>query len=440
MIKNGLKKLYEKKFLEALKIFTELIEKDDKNINALYCLANVYYELNDLKKSLIYYEKSLSNSPNSEIIINNYALALQGTGDIEKAKKLFETIIKLNPNNIKAYYGLFKLDTFGFPNKYLKYLKSLDKKNNLTLEDKSLINFVFSKSEKNNNNIEKEIFYLDKAHKYWFDFKKEYNSQMLIFYEKILINNFNQNNFTNKLNNSSFISNNNHIFIIGLPRSGSTLVEALLLQNSEKIYSYGETSIFDFSIFNQIKKEFFNKKIDIQKLQLVLDNNILIESIKNVYMYSKDKIIIDKSLENFFYIDIILKLFPKAKFIHTFRDNMDAKIAIYQAMLIHLPWTHSFNKISKYILNYEKIMNYFKKKYPEKILDIKLEKLTSDPKFYSKEIYNFCDFNWNEKVLEFFNNKNLITKTSSFLQIRSNIKKSKEYKYKPYYSLLKKDK
>tara|TARA_Y100000591_G_C21807827_1_gene685986 strand:- start:276 stop:1595 length:1320 start_codon:yes stop_codon:yes gene_type:complete len=437
MIKIGLKKLYEKKFLEALTIFTKLIDENNKNINALYCLANVYYELNDLKKSLIYYEKCLDDLPNSEIIINNYALALQGVGDIEKAKKLFESMIKLNPDNIKAYYGLFKLDTVGFPNKYYKYLKSLDKKNKLSLEDKSIINFVFSKSEKNNNNIKKEIYYLDKAHKYWFTFKKNYNSKMLIFYEKILINNFNQKNLTNKFN-ESFISNDKHIFIIGLPRSGSTLVEALLLQNTDKIYSYGETSIFDFSIFNQIKKEFFNKKIDIEKLELEIDENIIVDSVKNVYQYTKDKIIIDKSLENFFYIDIILKLFPEAKFIHTFRNTMDAQIAIYQAMLIHLPWAHSMNNISKYILNYEKVINYFKKKYPEKILDIELEKLTADPKYYSNKIYDFCNFNWSENVLEFFKNKNLATKTSSFLQIRDNIKKSKKNKYSSYYSLIKK--
>ena len=438
MLKNGLKKLYEKKFLEALTIFKKLIDNDNNNTNALYSLANVYYELNDLKKSLIYYEKSLSNFPNSEIIINNYALALQGVGDIEKAKKLFETIIKLNPKNIKAYYGLFKLDTLGFPSKYYEYLKSLDEKNNLTLEDKSLINFVFAKSNKNNNDIKKEIYYLNKAHKYWFNFRKEYNSKMLIFYEKILINNFHHKNFTNKFNSSSIISNDKHIFIVGLPRSGSTLVEALLLQNTEKMYSYGETSIFDFSIFNQIKKDFFNKQVDIQKFKLIIDDNMLINSVNNIYQYSRNKIIIDKSLENFFYIDVILKLFPEAKFIHTFRDNMDAKIAIYQAMLIHLPWAHSINNISKYILNYEKIIDYFKKKYPEKILDIELEKLTSDPRFYSQQIYDFCNFNWSEKVLEFFNNENLSTKTSSFLQIRNNIKKSKKYKYKPYYSLVEK--
>ena len=99
-------------------------------------------------------------------------MALQGIGNIQKAKKLFENLIKLNPNNVKSYYGLFKLDMSGFSSTHYNYLKLLDKKNNLTLEDKSLINFIFSRSEKNNNDIVKEIYYLEKAHEYWFNFKK----------------------------------------------------------------------------------------------------------------------------------------------------------------------------------------------------------------------------------------------------------------------------
>ena len=83
-------------------------------------------------------------------------------------------------------------------------------------------------------------------------------------------------------------------------------------------------------------------------------------------------------------------------------------------------------------------MTYFKKKYPDKILDIELEKLTSDPKFYSKKIYDFCSFNWNEDILNYFNDKNLPIKTASFMQVRNNINTSRKKKYNSYYYLFKK--
>ena len=106
-------------------------------------------------------------------------------------------------------------------------------------------------------------------------------------------------------------------------------------------------------------------------------------------------------------------------------------------MLIYLPWAHSIENIIKYIENYEQVISYFKKKYPNKILDINLENFVLDPKDYSKKIYNFCDLKWSESVLQFYKSKNLTSKSSSFLQIRKQINKYNSKKYKPYYFLFK---
>ena len=170
---------------------------------------------------------------------------------------------------------------------------------------------------------------------------------------------------------------------------------------------------------------------------LEINEKELIDYINNFYSYSSSKKFIDKSLENFFYIDIILKIFPKAKFIHTYRNKYDAAIGIHQSMLMYLPWAHSINNILNYIFNYEKIINYFNKKYPDKILSVDLENLTFNPEQYTKKIFEFCNLDWNKKVLKFYDNEKVISKSSSFLQIRSEIKKYEKNKYKSYYFLIK---
>ena len=109
-------------------------------------------------------------------------------------------------------------------------------------------------------------------------------------------------------------------------------------------------------------------------------------------------------------------------------------------MLIHLPWAHSINNIVKYILGYEKIINFYKKKYPDKILDIELEKFTLEPKVYSQKIYHFCNLNWDDKNLNFYKDNNLKSKTSSFLQVRGKIEKSIRNKYQSYYYLIENEK
>ena len=164
MIKEGLYKLKEKKISEALPFFNKLNENNPNHPDILFYLGNIYYELNDLNKSLIYFEKSYENLPDSEIIINNYAITLQSLGKIEKAKNLFKKLLSKNPNNIKAYYRLFRMDDINFNKNYLNKIRSLENNTSVSLEDKSLINYIFSKIEKNNNNIPKEIDFLDKAH------------------------------------------------------------------------------------------------------------------------------------------------------------------------------------------------------------------------------------------------------------------------------------
>ena len=63
---------------------------------------------------MFYLEQSLEKYPNSEAILNNYAITLQSLGRIDKAKELFENLIQLNPNNIKAYYRLFRMNLKSF--------------------------------------------------------------------------------------------------------------------------------------------------------------------------------------------------------------------------------------------------------------------------------------------------------------------------------------
>ena len=431
MIEEGLNKLKNREVLTALNIFKKLHKLNPNDGDILFFLGNIYYELNDLKKSLFYLERSLEKYPNSEAIVNNYAITLQSLGKIDKAKKLFLKLIQSNPNNIKAYYRLFRMNVKNFEEKYLDKIKLIEKEQNLTLGDKSLINFIYSKCEKKKN-ISNEIKFLNLAHKYQFNSRLKYNSRSVEYHTKILMNNFNNIKLIDKKETSLTKVKKKPIFIIGLPRSGSTLIESLIMQNKNEFYSYGESSIFDTIIFNQIKKNLDKNN----NIKISINKEILLNSLENIYSYSKNKNFIDKSLENFFYIELILQVYPEAKFVHTFRNKFDATLAIYHSMLIYLPWAHSINHIIKYILNYEKIISYFKNKYPEKILDVSLEKFTTKPNEQLRKIFDFCNIDWDEDILKSYDNNDLSSKTSSFLQIRDKIKKYESDKYKPYYYLI----
>jgi len=429
--------LQKGEFKKALKILEDLIRNGNKNIAIFFYLGKIYFALNDYKKSIIYFRKCNQIQPNSPKVLYNLALVFQGLGKINEAEKLFNKLININPNDIRSYYGLFNLSINNITEKYKKKLKDLSNSGKINLFEKTLINFIFSKLKKKEKKFKEEIKFLDLSHKLCFQSNYNYNIQSNLYYKKIIKNHFNKIEYEGSIKTNINLSKFKPIFIIGLPRSGSTLVESLISQSSNQIVSFGEFHAINMSIFDQIASTIYSENFNFNNFKFTINEEKFQNSLLERYGNIENKIFIDKSLENFFNIEIILKFFPNAKFLHTFRNFNDSIIGIYQRMMPDLSWSHDIKNILEYANNYKMIINYFKNKYPKHILDIDLEKLTNDQKNESQRIFDFCNIDWNDDVLNFNKKNKLFTKTNSFLQIRNKIDKYNINKYETYYYLLK---
>ena len=421
---------------KALDILEEMINKGAQDLEIFLYLGKIYFELNDYKKSIFYYKKCNQIKPNTPKILYNLALVFQGLGRIDEAKKIYHKLILVNPNNIRSYYGLFNLDIKNINSEHQEKLKVLANDERLSLYEKSLINFIFSKLAKKRKKFKEEIKYLDLSHQQSFKSNYKFNIQAEFYYKKIIKYHYNQISCEGNLKDSDSLGKLKPIFIIGLPRSGSTLVESLITQSSEKIHSFGESHTINMSIFDTIAYEIYSENFDYKNFKFKINQEKFQNSLLERYGNFNDKIFIDKSLENFFNIDIILNFFPQAKFLHTYRDFKDSIIGIYQRMMPDLSWSHSIENILNYANNYKNVIEYFKKKYPNNILDINLENLTREKEVESKKIFDFCNINWSKDVLDFNKNKRLFTKTNSFLQIRDKIDYKNINKYESYYYLI----
>jgi tetratricopeptide (TPR) repeat protein len=428
----------QKRYKKAFHIFSKLLKANPNDLKANFHMGKIYYDLNNLEKSIIFFKKCNKIVTNNSNILFNLALSLQSTGQIEEAKKHYLNLIKMNPNDVRSYYALSILNINNIDTENYNNLKLIIKKNKISFFEKSLINFIFSKIEKKNNNFKEEINYLETAHQYNFESNLDYNQKSNFYYKKIISNNFNQIIFKSKFDFNSEFNNSNHIFIIGLPRSGSSLVETIITHNEPNINSLGEFHGINTSILDQIGKTILSKNFDYKNFKLIIDKKKFQEDLLEKYDNFKNKLYLDKSLENFFNIDIILQFFPNAKFIHTYRNFNDAVIGIYMTMLPKLSWSHKIKNIIDYINLYKKTINFFKEKYPTKIMDVELSKLSNNKEEETKKILNFCNIKFNNNYLNFDRNNNLANKTNSFLQVRKKITKYEDNKYKPYYNLLNK--
>ena len=425
LVSSGLKDIKNsKRYLEkCLKI-------DDENHIALNNLANIYLKEGNLIKAEKFYLKALNLNKNYLLAIVNLAILYQDIGKLDVSKKFYLRAIELAPKRISLYFNLSRIDENFIDDEKINYLINLLKNEKTELSELSYGYFILANYERKKKNFGSEMNYLKKANNYNFQSRKLANQETMHYWNNIIVKKYNNFNFVNK-NKNIFFEKLNPMFIIGLPRSGSTITEVLLRANNDNIYSFGEASIFNGIIANIFRK---NEKSEID-LDFVKDNVSKIFLGRN--FDTKRNRFIAKSLENFFYIDVILKIFPKAKFINTTRNIEDNIFAIYKQTLSKISWTHSIEDILRYVDNYFKVIDYFKKKYPDKIFNLKLEDLSLKPQEITKKLYNFCDLAWKDDVLEFHKKKDVLISTASNIQIRDKIQKYDFDRYKPYKILLK---
>jgi tetratricopeptide (TPR) repeat protein len=369
-----------------------------------------------------YYKKVLDLVSKHPGAHNNLANIYVAEGKNEEAIEHYKEALKFMPNNFNVVYHLSLLEPEVIDTNLKNNIKKNLKNKNINKRNKSYANFLLSKYENRSKDYKKEIFHLNQAHKLYLD-----SEIKKLTPAKYWLKNLPEINFLNTLKCHVKSNNINPIFIFGLPRSGSTLIENIIASSSDDILVGEESDIINFYFKEKILK---NKNINFNDQDIQLD---IINSYKKKNLIKNNSsIFTDKSLENFFFLDLIKTIFPNVKLVNCNRKPLSSLMSIFKNNLVNLSWAHNTNNILKYFNSYYEKIDVFKNKNPNMIYDIHYEKLVHEPEMETKKLLNFCGLEWNEKCLEFYKRKNLISKTTSNIQIRKPIYKDSSNKYEPY--------
>jgi len=458
-----------KEFNLAIPHTQKAIQLEPNNVEAYNNLGNIFKELRDFKKSKACYEKAIQIKPNFAKAKNNLGNILKEQGELTEAMNCYKEVIKIEPKQANAHYNLavlFKVlgdfeNTIKSFQEVIKYepknliaiyeLSNLKKNfldNNLkdkinriltddecNYENRAYGNFLLAKYELENKNYESEFDYLLKGHSNFFKSElKKFNKGIKYWLDELPKNkeliNYNKENKKIKEIEHEI----RPIFIIGFPRCGSTLVEKIIASSNQYIPIGEETNILTSFVGEKLNK---NKSLnsDIEN-----DRTILFKEYKNKKLIEKKSnyIFTDKSLDNFFYIDIIKKIFPNAKVINCKRNPTSSIMSLLKTILRDVTWAHNIDHIFKFFDIYYKMIENFKKIFPNYIYELEYEKFVKDPEFEAKKLISFCNLKWNNKCLEFYKRKDLISKTASNVQIRNAVYTDSINKYLPYSEFLKK--
>jgi len=418
-----------KKLKQAKESYLKAIELRPSFASAQNNLGLVFSNIGDPDSAVKCYKKALEIDPKHAGAYNNLGRLYTETGELEKAIESHKVAIKLEPQNLVHTYYLSELDK-NFLNSEVKN-KTEEILNNKETYRINLVygNFLLSRYERNEKNYEKEFNYLIKAHKNYFELKKKkFESGIKYCFNDVL-----QISKFAKLKNANNNNKIKPIFIIGVPRCGSTLIEKIIGSGKESIPMGEEVVVLEHFIN---KKVFEKKSLNLGEADSFGDELVSIYKNRGLIDEKSNFVFTDKSLNNFFYLGLIKVIFPESKVINCRRESLSSIMSIFQNNLTELAWAHNLENIFKYFDYYFQIIDEFKKKYPGFIYDLNFENFTNEPEIESKKLLKYCNLAWDKKCLKFYKRKDIIAKTTSRIQIRKPIYKHSSDKYLPYKKLL----
>ena len=235
------------------------------------------------------------------------------------------------------------------------------------------------------------------------------------------------------------------IFIIGMPRTGTTLVERILGSHSD-VFASGE--LYNFAGQLQRQTELHAKHTDTfiflspelinasLKVDLYALGQAYIESTRP--LTGQTRYFTDKLPVNFFYCGLINRALPDAKIVHVHRSPMDTCLSVYKRLFADgaYPFSYNLQDIAHYYLGYRKLMNHWHQTMPGKILDVSYETLVNNFEQECQRIFEFCDLKHEASYLEFYKDKTP-TATASAVQVRSPVYTSALAMWKNYEEYLK---
>ena len=405
------------------------------NADAHNNFGNVLKELGKYQKAKSSYEKAIQIQPNYASAHYNLGIVLLELGEYQKAKSSYEMAVKYKPENLVYLYHLSRLDEKILHSNLKNKIYEIIERSNSAKKNIAYGNFLLSKYELKAKKYKNEFDYLLKGHQYYFESEKKKFKKRVEYLLNVLPKRkelINLNRYNKNIKKDNYVIK--PIFIIGVPRCGSTLIEKIIASGNQYIPIGEETSIIDSVVENLINhKQSLNSDIENFQTKIVetYKQKGLVQE-KSNYMFT------DKSLENFFYIDIIKEIFPQAKVINCRRNALSSIMSTLKNNLLFLEWTHNLEHIFKYYDVYYQMIKNFEKTLPNFIYDLQYEKFVSDPENEAKKLMKFCGLPWDIKCLEFYKRRDLISKTASNFQIRKAIYKDSINKYLPYKQFLSK--
>jgi tetratricopeptide (TPR) repeat protein len=423
---------------EAMACFREALRLRPNFADVHSNLGNAYRDKADIPAAEAAYAEAVRLKPDLHAARNNQGACCIELGRTKDAIDLFHEILRLNPNFAPSLANLGTLARDGFyrfSDDEIARVRTLLAGNTLSTTDRSGLNFALA------NVLDKQLKAHDEAFLYY---QQANDCRRQLFEERGQA--FRPDAHRRYLDTviatttpelfqrtASFgVPSELPVFVLGMPRSGTSLVEQILASHPQ-IHGAGE--LHDVPRIGPRLAALQGKGDDPSFLARVEAADIraaaAVHLARLAQLGGTAVRVIDKLPANVFHLGLIAVLFPRARVIHCLRDTIDVCVSCFFQDFHTLSFATRLEDVGFYYKEYERVAAHWRNVMPLPVMEVRYEEMVADQEAVSRRMVDFCGLDWDDRCLQFHKTERVV-QTSSVAQVRQPIYKSSVARWKKY--------
>ena len=384
------------------------------------------------EQALEHYERAAELSPKKAKHYYNIASLQRSLGNVEAAERNFDKALNLDPTDYEAWKIRSELRRQTPDNNHVASLEQLLTNGVADVRGRAHICYALAKELEDLGEATRSFHYL----KMGADSRRslmQYDVQRDLDTMAAIQQTYGRHLFDGTISGAS---NSEAIFILGMPRTGTTLVERILSSHSD-VFAAGELNNFAVQMMGMVKSLVGGKRLSRDEL-VKKSAEIDFKKLGEAYVDSTRPFtghtarFIDKLPLNYLYVGLIHLALPNARIINLQRNPVDTCYSVYKQLFLDAyPFSYDLAELAHYYVAYHRLMEHWRAVLPGVVYTVSYEQLVDNLEEETRKLLEHCDLSWQPQCLRFHENKEAST-TASTVQIRQPVYKSSVGKWRDY--------
>ena len=435
---NNLANVLQKRgrYQEAITHYKDAIRLKPTYLSAQRSLADALQAQGNIDGAIVCFRAALAIEPEDATTLNRLASALLIAGRLDEASRTFETAIDIAPDNIGLQHNYAGVKPFADGDRRLARLEEFHaREDRLSDAERMVLHFTLGKAYADLRDPDRSFRHLDAGNR----LKRRqmaYDERGTLMYMQRIGAAFTRGILRARSNVGH--DSEAPVFVIGMPRSGTSLVEQILASHP-RVFGAGELNDFVASTSDVAERKAGAYPDILAKMSnedLAELGKTYVERVSKVAA-AKDRIV-DKLPANFLFAGLIHLALPRARIIHVKRDAVDTCLSCYSLLFAEdQPFAYDLGELGRYYKAYEALMDHWRSVLPpQRMLEVRYEDLVEDLEGQARRLVAHCAVEWDKRCLAFHETKRPVH-TASLVQVRKSIYSSSIGRSRLYGSRLK---